>query len=1697
MTGRNDIKGRGTGRAGRANGRGNNGRGRGQGYQSRPKITKIGLCKELEGHIFDYGVPNAADLMRTTQEKIAQYVGIKYSEDIANELANKTTVTVAPPKYSQTIVTRHQAWETLVKRKQINLLAALQERLNQLRSESRDNQDVIEIASVENQIDDLEYEQSQEVPYKMTEAEKLEYSNESKSHSARVAALEKHRGNVYALIYGQCTQILQDKMKQDKKWITISASYKPLELYKLIERVTLKQTEDQYPIAALWEQLCNVTNAKQGNLTNNEWYDRFNTKVEVAESVGVSFEFKRIWQYCAQESYKKSYEELQPEEKSTVRTSARERFLSFALLKTSSSRHDKIRGDLSDDYTKGSDNYPQTRSQVLMLMDHYTKMPTVVTPSEGTAFAQKGTNNKKGKKDNNKSDTPKDPKDYDKEYWKDRQCYRCGKKGHPASACKIKPLSDDDDKSCKSTKSKKSSSDVGKMLTTINKQFKTMGKAMTQLHEEIADYDDDSIEEQSHVQLGCSNVFQQTEQRFSFATAKLLLKEHLLLDNQSSVHVFCNPNFVENVRTANRHMVLTSNGGQLPIKEVANIEGFEKNVWFSTKAMTNILSLMMVKSEYNVSYDGDDFIIHRAANGYSDMVFKPHPCGLHVYDPDDPRGPASYSFFETVEGNKSLFTKRQIKNALMARNLHAGLGYPTTNDLKWALQANLIQDCPVTATDLDVALKVWGPSIAMLKGKTVRTTPPIVKQDVIEVPKEIRELHKRVTLTIDIFFVNNVPFFATYSLVICFLSVTHLSDRKASTIFTALQHMCNYYLQRGYQVVFIRGDGEFAPLDEKMSLLYGAPKLNLASAHEHVPEIERRIRVIKERVRAVIYSMPFNGIPMTMLIHAVLFVTKQLNLFPVKGSISARFSPKQMMSGENTIYKNCSMGFGRYCQIHEDSIRRNSLAARTQGALSLGPSGNAQGGHKFYTLSTGKVVVRRAWTELPMPSSVIDRVHHLAKGQPVQLSFNDRSGIPIGDIDANFSHESVEHSSFETHNDLPGVFIPASDTASETPGVYIPEPTDAAEIPGVDMEPTVQIVNDLDYAPTNDEAPLVVTSEVEDILPYLPTDDEPRRSSRIRNQTKNYVPTMSGKRYSFAVTELGRGLLDNIDNGEDKAVSFSFMQQLSVKAALKEWGREAKDAGEKEASQLHWRKTFVPKRMSELTHDEQTKVLESHMFIVRKRTGETKARIVAGGNMQRNYLSKQDSSSPTVSTDSVLLTSIIDASEKRDVAIIDIPNAFIQTRVIDKKDRVILRMRGIIVDWIVKVAPEVYTDYVNLDKRGNKQLLVECHNAIYGTMVAGLLYYRKFAATLTNRGFIVNPYDPCVWNKEIKKLQCTICFHVDDCKISHMSPEVVECVIGWLRDEYESVFADGSGKMKVARGKLHRYLGMTMDFTTPKIVKITMLDYVDDVVEAWDKANSEINSNNTMSKSCKRIMTAAPDDLFKVDEVAIKLDPAMTKVFHNIVAKALYISKRARPDASLAIAFLTTRVRSPDVDDWRKLHHLIIYLRSTRELPLVLGADGTGVLSWYVDASFAVHPDMRGHTGGLMTMGRGCPMMRSTKAKLNTRSSTESELVAVDDLIPQILWARLFLKEQGFKVMDNILYQDNKSAILLEKNGRTSSSKRTKHIEIRYYYVADRIAKKDLKVVWCPTDQMIADFLTKPLQGKAFVKFRNLLMGAK
>ena len=138
---------------------------------------------------------------------------------------------------------------------------------------------------------------------------------------------------------------------------------------------------------------------------------------------------------------------------------------------------------------------------------------------------------------------------------------------------------------------------------------------------------------------------------------------------------------------------------------------------------------------------------------------------------------------------------------------------------------------------------------------------------------------------------------------------------------------------------------------------------------------------------------------------------------------------------------------------------------------------------------------------------------------------------------------------------------------------------------------------------------------------------------------------------------------------------------------------------------------------------------------------------------------------------------------------------------------------------------------------------------------------------------------------------------------------------------------------------------------------------------------------------------------------------------------------------------------------------------------------------------------MKSHTGGSLSLGREVLFSKSTKQKSNSKSSTEAELIASSEVLPPILWTRYFLEDQGVDVRESVLYQDNTSVIQLENNGKTSSGQRTRHINIRYFFIKDRVGSGEVTIIYCPTEDMIADFFTKPLQGIKFIRVRKSIMG--
>jgi Reverse transcriptase (RNA-dependent DNA polymerase) len=229
--------------------------------------------------------------------------------------------------------------------------------------------------------------------------------------------------------------------------------------------------------------------------------------------------------------------------------------------------------------------------------------------------------------------------------------------------------------------------------------------------------------------------------------------------------------------------------------------------------------------------------------------------------------------------------------------------------------------------------------------------------------------------------------------------------------------------------------------------------------------------------------------------------------------------------------------------------------------------------------------------------------------------------------------------------------------------------------------------------------------------------------------------------------------------------------QHSVKKGLRVFGDAGTAAVANELQQLHDLEVIVPVDPATLSATDKQGALQYLMFLKEKRCGKIKGRGCADGRKQRVYLSKADTSSPTVAIESVFLSCVIDADKQRDVATVDISGAFLHA---DMNELVYMRIDADMANILINIAPDTYTPFITSNKAQQPVLYVRLKKALYGTLQAALLFYEKLSSLLVSWSFVISPYDRCVANKHINGSICTILWHVDDFKISHSDPTIVD-----------------------------------------------------------------------------------------------------------------------------------------------------------------------------------------------------------------------------------------------------------------------------------------------------------------------------------
>jgi hypothetical protein len=523
-------------------------------------------------------------------------------------------------------------------------------------------------------------------------------------------------------------------------------------------------------------------------------------------------------------------------------------------------------------------------------------------------------------------------------------------------------------------------------------------------------------------------------------------------------------------------------------------------------------------------------------------------------------------------------------------------------------------------------------------------------------------------------------------------------------------------------------------------------------------------------------------------------------------------------------------------------------------------------------------------------------------------------------------------------------------------------------------------------------------------------------------------------------------------------------------------GAGATEAIRKEIQQMVDFDVFEPVLYQTLDAQERTKIIGSMCFVQEKLGADGnfqkwKARLVVRGDQQ----SKEDLGdvyAPTVDTTRFKCVLAITSHRRfKWRASADAPCAFLRA---DEQFLVYVRLGREVTEVLVSIKPEYQ---VFVDQKG--QMLVRLKKALYGTSEAPMLWNQKVTGTLVSYGYSQLKSDGCVFQKANLEDQVIICTHVDDFFIAATSEELFSDALQMLKAEFE---------VTASVGDKFSYLGLELDFSEPDVVSISQTGYEQGLIDEYP------------SKMTRKVTSPANDSLYTESaEGNAEFLPQAEQVFlRRGVARIGYLASRTRGDLLTAVMKLTTKVGKFSKEDMGKFNRLIAYLHQHRNMPLRLGSgsEESVTMTSYVDASHAVHLDMKSQSGCAISLGIGAVYVSSKKQKTVSKSSTEAELIALSDSVGVVLGIADFLVELGINVKENIIFQDNTSAILMATSG-VAKLDSLRHIKIRTAQLSDLLGdtSNKLKLVHLPTEDMVADILTKAIHGERLVRLIGILQG--
>lgn len=1200
------------------------------------------------------------------------------------------------------------------------------------------------------------------------------------------------------------------------------------------------------------------------------------------------------------------------------------------------------------------------------------------------------------------------------------------------------------------------------------------------------------------------------------------------LDTGSTIHLIRDQNMFTKLRKLKTPIVVRGVTGDPSQPARVTHEGDIPHIgpayWLPT-APANLLSEYKLRSAgryvYNQSLDQYEITTH---NG-TWLPFRRSKEKLPVCNLDnDPVSPALAAAGVDLRTRTGKFlTPDHIARARDAQELHLRLDCPSDSTLATMLDSGRILHTALTGHDLANARLLFGPCPHCTISKLV------AHPQVSTLPGYPAELGTVVHS--DLFYFAKLCFAIFVDESTGYTLVAQLERPSRAQLEIAVKQCLARWSLQEYTIRALHADHENV-YGSLQSFLYSKGiELVLSGPGRHNPYAEARIKIVKRIASAILQRIPY-PLPASAFPRLIAQATESMNFRPNHRTGSA--TPRELFTGKKLDgRKMLRYKFGDIvaCSVPQNQRARHGTNAET--AIYVGRDPVSPDSCRVLLLdhTPGQIVSRTTLQPLVPTPAILESIKRLATSNDdpdkplLSESFTRLDGTPIADdpLLPEFTPDAATPPSTDATTIPPSE--PTVDSVSPHTDPYrgADQPTDALDVPSVNPSVDLDPPNDDPLPPQPAEvAPDAVdlageeptvaiepaadtidaaTPSADDIArdSTLPPADPPASSTRERPPRRS--TTTYHNRYGDQYIHYVKPFLhNNTHKLKDKLLTFDPRSHqpapdgwhcclhLTAQRALKTYKNAAKVAGMEEMRQLIDTGAIKPTRPSSLTELQKKHVIRGFTFFKEKylpngQFERLKARCVAGSNAQyRDLLG--ETSAPTVDLASVFTVLNIAAHKDMLLESVDIKGAYLHAeaqKLGDSDDYQVMRLDSGSASMLVAAFPE-FSEYLLPDGT----MLVELRKSLYGLVESALRWYATLASVLKELDYTCTKADPCVFVKHANGHIIIVCVYVDDLLAATDSKALLDELYAALRQRF--------GTITTHSGDTIYYLGIeiTRNRSTHSI-KLTQTGYVHDLLRLYNITTSASTPSTTSLTD-----TTTPAARYNIDTLPTLLRSLSTHEYISLAMRIMFLAKRTRPDLLFTTTYLATHVQTPEVKHFAALTRLLHYINGTTTYGIHLQPDNL-IPVLYCDASFGIHSDAKSHSGYFIALGsrtRGFVQATSQKQKLVTRSSTESELQALYTALPDVIWLRYLLDELGYPLSTpTVAYQDNKSTIIIANaTTKLSSKSRSKYFNIRYHYVNDVVKQRVITIEYLPTDQMIADILTKPLTGAIFIALCQALL---